>query len=127
MNISSSFLVMRILIIALLVFLVGASANAWAQDAPLTPAQVAFVKAETRKADEQFVQGVARITGVAEQVIRDAMPTEDRISDPAARVIAVAEKARKASLTEQQKSRIASAEQARRRAIANARDAARAR
>jgi hypothetical protein len=97
--------------------------TALAADA-LTPGQVAYVEAQTRKADAHFVHTVAYLAGRPESVIRKAMPTEGRIADPAGRVIAVLEAERKEPLPEDLRNQITAAEAVRRMSIANAREAA---
>ncbi len=91
---------------------------------PLTPGQVAYVEAQTRRADAHFVRTVAHLAGRPEAAIRKAMPTGSRIADPAERVIAVLEAARREPLPEEMRNQIVAAEAVRRMSIANAREAA---
>ena len=95
-----------------------------APDAPLTPAQAAYFKAESRKADDRFVQEVARITQVPEASIRKTMPPDGRIVDPAARVIKALEHQRGQVLPDEIKAQINVAEAERRSALTAARAAA---
>jgi hypothetical protein len=89
-----------------------------------TPAQSAFLKAEVRRIDEQFVQRVVDITRLPAAQIRAAMPAEGRITETAARVVAAIEKQLGESLSEEQKRTIAQADEERRAALAAARAAA---
>lgn len=95
--------------------------------AVLTPAQLAFVKAETKKANDLFVQRVVRITGATEAQVRRALPDEKRITDRTARLISALEHDLKRTLSEEQKAAILAAEDDRRQALATATAAARAR
>jgi len=95
-----------------------------AAEPALTPVQVAYLNAETRKANEQFVTRVAQITGSPASVVSKAMPPEGRIADPAVRVISTLEAQRKQVLPDDMKTEIAAAERDRRAAIAAAREAA---
>lgn len=89
-----------------------------------TPAQTAFLKAETRRIDEQFVRRVVAITRLPVEQIWAAMPAEGRITEPSARVAAGIEKQSGEPLTEEQKHAIAQADEERRSALAAARAAA---
>ena len=89
-----------------------------------TPAQAAFLKAETRRIEDQFVRRVMDITRLPDAQVRAAMPAEGRITDPAARVVAVIEQQRGQPLSDEQKQAIAQADEARRNALVAARAAA---
>ncbi|HEX5127261.1 MAG TPA: hypothetical protein VFW00_11020 [Rhodocyclaceae bacterium] len=89
---------------------------AYAQQ-PLTPAQAAFLKAETRKADNHFVQRVSVIVGVKEGVVQSAMPEKGRIADPVARLIAGLERSMGQPLAEDRKVQIRAADEERLNAI----------
>ncbi|MCX9154921.1 hypothetical protein OPU71_02150 [Niveibacterium sp. 24ML] len=93
-------------------------------EAPFTPAQAAYFKAESRKADERFVSDVARITGSSAAQVRKAMPPEGRIVNPAVRVVTTLEHQRGAEFSEQIRAEVDAAETTRRKAIAAAREAA---
>ena len=80
----------------------------------LTPAQMAYVKAETRKADHTFAVDVAKIVGVKPSDVTRAMPAKGRITDPAARVIAALEHQLGKPLDEAQKAAIIAADKQRR-------------
>ncbi len=92
-----------------------------------TPAQAAFLKAETRRVEDQFVRRVIDITRLPESQVRKAMPAEGRITDQAARVVAAIEQQRGQPLTDEQKQAIAQADEERRNALVAARAAARTR
>ncbi len=89
-----------------------------------TPAQTTFLKAETRRIEDQFVRRVMDITRLPESEVRAAMPAEGRISDPAARVVAAIGQRRGQPLTDEQKQAIAQADEERRNALVSARAAA---
>lgn len=113
------------LILASLVLATQAYAAELPPEAPFTPAQAAFFKAEARKADDRFVREVARITGSSEASIRKAMPAEGRISNPAVRVVTTLEHERGAEFPEAIRAQVDAAEAERRKAVAAAREAAR--
>ena len=116
----------RILLLTVLVLLgAGAMAAETPADVPFTPAQAAYFKAESRKADDRFVRDVAKITGSSEAQVRKAMPPDGRIVNPAVRVVTTLEHQRGADFSEQVRSAVDAAEAERRKAIAVAREAAR--
>ncbi|GAA5179463.1 hypothetical protein GCM10025771_21570 [Niveibacterium umoris] len=119
----------RLASLALIALLAAVAAQAAEvpPEAPFTPAQAAYFKAETRKADDRFVSDVARITGSTEAAIRKAMPPEGRIANPAVRVVTTLEHQRGAEFSEEIRARVDAAEAERRKAVAAARDAARKR
>ena len=89
-----------------------------------TPAQATFLKAETRRVEDQFVRRVMDITRLPEREVRAAMPAQGRITDPAARVVAAIEQQRGQPLTDEQKQAIAQADEERRSALVAVREAA---
>ncbi|MBL8476618.1 hypothetical protein [Methyloversatilis sp.] len=89
-----------------------------------TPAQTAFLKAETRRIEDQFVRRIVDITRLPDAQVRSAMPAEGRITDPAARVVAAIEQQRGQPLSDAQKQAIAQADEERRSALVAARAAA---
>lgn len=96
-------------------------------EAPFTPAQAAYFKSETRKADDRFVSEVAKITGSPEATIRKAMPAEGRIANPAVRVVTTLEHQRGAEFPDDIRAQVDAAEATRRKSVATAREAARKR
>ena len=76
----------------------------------LTPAQMAYLKAETRKADEGYVKDVAEIVGARSSTVAKAMPEQGRITDPVARLIAGLEQKLGKTLTDDQKAAIQAAD-----------------
>ena len=109
----------------LIAVLLLASVNARAAETPLGPVQAAYLRAETRKADDRFIAQVAHLTDSPEALVRQAMPPEGRITDPALRVMAAIEAQRKIRLSDEVRAQIVAAEGERRAAIAAARDKAR--
>jgi hypothetical protein len=93
----------------LLVCSLAAGFNA-AHAQQLTPAQIAYVKAESRKADEAYVKDVAEIVGMRSSAVAKVMPEHDRITDPVARLIAGLEQRLGKPLTDDQKAAIQAAD-----------------
>ncbi|MEC5387599.1 hypothetical protein VVD49_17840 [Uliginosibacterium sp. H3] len=94
----------RLLLVGSLAAGIGA-----AQAQQLTPAQIAYVKAETRKADEAYVKDVAEIVGTRSSTVAKIMPEHGRITDPVARLIAGLEQRLGKPLTDDQKTAIQAA------------------
>src|ERR1700712_4920207 len=86
----------------------------------LTPAQMAYLKTESRKADEAFVKDVAKIVDVRTSVVAKVLPEHGRIADPVARLIASLEHSLGKPLTEEQKTAIKVADVDRQKAVENA-------
>lgn len=107
----------------LLLIMLGGTVPAWADALPLTPVQAAYLMAETRRAEDLFVQRVMRITGMPEAQVRRAVPGE-RITDTGTRVIAALEQARGQPLPEDQAAAIRAADEDRKQMLARAREAA---
>lgn len=84
----------------------------------LTPVQLAYLKAETKKANDSFVKQVAKTTGTTEAQVRRALPDEKRITDRLSRLISALEKDLKRPLTDEEKSSITAAEDERKKALA---------
>lgn len=87
----------------------------------LTPAQSAWLRAEIRRSDDLFVKRVVAITSMPPDTVRQAIPAEGRITDPAARTVSAIEKFSGSPLNDEQKSAIRAAEEDRRQMIAAAR------
>lgn len=82
-----------------------------AQAQQLTPAQIAYVKAETRKADEAYAKDVAEAVGTRLSVVTKIMPEHGRIiTDPVARMIAGLEQSLGKPLNDDQKAAIQAAD-----------------
>lgn len=92
--------------------------------ANLTPAQAAWLRAEIRRADDLFVKRVVAITRMPPDTVRQAIPAEGRITDPAARTVAAIEKFSGKPLDDEQKTAVRAAEEDRRQMIATARSQA---
>ena len=105
------------------------ASTALAQQAPtsqaFTPVQLAFLKAETKKANDAFVKQAAQAAGVSEAQVSRALPDEKRITDRMVRLISALEKDLRRPLTDEQKAAITSAEDARKKALSDAQTAAR--
>ncbi|MBL8473505.1 MAG: hypothetical protein KF778_08500 [Rhodocyclaceae bacterium] len=93
------------------------SGAAGAAEPVLTPSQVAYLRAETQKAQEKFVGKLVRITGLPQAKVREAIPAEGRITDPVARIVAAVEQKSGKPLSDEQKQAIAAAEHERQAAI----------
>lgn len=76
----------------------------------LTPAQAAILKRDVQKAQDHYVRQVAKVAGVREVQVRQALPDRARITDPASRVIAALEHQQGRALSEEQKVSIRAAE-----------------
>ncbi len=87
----------------------------------LTPAQSAWLSAETRRANDLFVKRVVAITSMPADTVRQAIPAEGRITDPAARTVSAIEKFGGKPLGDEQKTAVRAAEEDRRQMIAAAR------
>ncbi|MDB5888532.1 MAG: hypothetical protein JWM03_1404 [Rhodocyclales bacterium] len=81
---------------------------------------MAYLKAETRKADEAFVKDVAGIVGVHSSVVAKEMPERGRIADPVARLVAGLERSLGKPLSDAQKAAIRAADAQRLQAIEQA-------
>lgn len=103
--------------IAMTALSLAAFAQAPALAPPLTPAQAAYLKAESQRAEDRFVNRVAEISGARRSAVRRAMPAKDRITDPVNRVVAALERGLEQPLTDDQKQQIGEAETAYRREL----------
>jgi len=90
----------------------------------LSPAGIAFMKAEQNRIDRQFVDQVAGVAGVPAGVVAAGMPQGPRITDTGRRVIAAIEQYKAAPLSDAQRARIQAADDERKAALAHAREAA---
>lgn len=80
--------------------------------APLTPAQAAYLRAESQRAQDRFVNRVAEISGAKRSTVRRALPAPGRITDPVSRLVSALELSLEHPLSEDQKLQIAEAENA---------------
>lgn len=87
----------------------------------LTPAQSAWLGVEIRRANDLFVKRVVAITSMPPDTVRQAIPAEGRITDPAARTVSAIEKFGGKPLGDEQKTAVRAAEEDRRQMIADAR------
>lgn len=76
----------------------------------LSPAQVALLKRDLQKAEDQYVRQIAKIAGVRESTARQALPDRARITDPVSRVISALERDLGKSLSDEQKQALRTAE-----------------
>lgn len=86
-------------------------------EAPLTPAQSAYLKAESQRAEDRFVARVAEITGARRSTVRRALPARGRLTDPVNRVVAALERSLEQPLSEEQRQQIGEAETAYRKEL----------
>lgn len=100
-----------------LVAAVLATSSAAIQAQQLTPAQIAYVKTEARKADEAFVKDVAQIVDVRSSIVAKSLPERGRIADPVARLVAGLERSLGKPLTDEQKAAIQAADLARQKHV----------
>lgn len=103
-------------------FAAADSMNPAAASGPaLTPAQSAWLGVEIRRANDLFVKRVVAITSMPPDTVRQAIPAEGRITDPAARTVSAIEKFGGKPLGDEQKTAVRAAEEDRRQMIADAR------
>ncbi|MBS0352575.1 MAG: hypothetical protein JSR83_01545 [Proteobacteria bacterium] len=83
----------------------------------LTPVQMAYLQAETRRIDETFIQKLMMISGASrEQVIR-AIPAKGRLTERMARIYSSLEYVLKVQLTPEQKALMFAADEERKQAL----------
>lgn len=100
-------------VLSVLVITLSTAAMAQSQPAqPLTPAQAAYLRAESQRAQDRFVNRVAEISGAKRSTVRRAMPAPGRITDPVNRLVAALERSLEQPLSEEQKQQIAEADAA---------------
>lgn len=102
-------------------FAAAESMNPPAAGPVLTPAQSAWLGVEIRRANDLFVKRVVAITSMPPDTVRQAIPAEGRITDPAARTVSAIEKFGGKPLGDEQKTAVRAAEEDRRQMIAGAR------
>ena len=83
----------------------------------LTPIQVAYLQAETRRIEEAFVQKVMLISGASREQVLRAIPAKGRLTDRLPRIYNALERDLKAPLTDEQQGRIYAAEGERKQAL----------
>lgn len=110
-----------IYLVAAIILLAGLPTATVAQDAVYTPAQVAFLNAEIKKAQGRFAVQVSVISGVPAHKVSKLMPTDWRAGDPKFAVIPALERERNAPLTDEQRRQISAADREMKDAIARAR------
>lgn len=85
--------------------------------AALTPGQVAYVQAETRRIEEAFVQRVMTITGASRDQVVRAIPAKGRLTGRLARIYNSLERDLQTTLTDEQQGLIFVAEEERKKAL----------
>lgn len=85
--------------------------------AVLTPGQIAFMQAETRRIEEAFIQRVMVITGATRDQVVRAIPAKGRLTDRLARIYSSLERDLKAPLTDEQQGLIYAADGERKLAL----------
>ncbi len=98
--------------------LLGGAATLACAQPTLTPAQAAYVKAESRGVEDRFVAEVAGVVGVSVERVRSAMPDERRITVAVERLMAALEKDLGRPLDAAQEAAIRAADERRRRELA---------
>ncbi len=115
-------------VIALVLFATFAAAGTAAGRAPgeaaLSPSQAAFLKAESRRIEDNFVARVAAIARTEPERVRRALPDERRITVAVPRLIAALERDLGAPLSDEQKAAIFEADAYRRDSLARIREGA---
>lgn len=90
----------------------------------LSPAGIAYMKAEQNRIDRQFATHAAQVAGVPESVVRKGMPQGPRITDTGRRVIQAIEQHTGKTLSAAQRDQIQTADDERKAAISRAREEA---
>jgi len=90
----------------------------------LSPAGIAYMKAEQNRIDRQFATRAAQVAGVPESVVLKGMPQGPRITDTGRRVIQAIEQHTGSALSEGQRAQIQGADDERKAAISRAREEA---
>lgn len=83
----------------------------------LTPGQMAYMQAETRRIEETFVQKVMTITGATREQVLRAIPAKGRIVDRLPRIYSSLERDLNTVLTDEQQGLIFVAEGDRKQAL----------
>ena len=109
------------LLAALFVLSLGLSPRPGLAQSPaapvLTPIQVAYLQAETRRIEEAFVQKVMFISGASREQVLRAIPVKGRLTDRLPRIYNALERDLRAPLTDEQQGRIYAAEGERKQAL----------
>jgi len=85
--------------------------------AVLTPGQAAFMQAEARRIEENFIQKVMSITGATHAQVVRAIPAKGRLTDRLARIYSFLERDLNAPLTDEQQALIYAADGERKQAL----------
>lgn len=117
----SARMLLAVVLTCLCGFAAAESMNPPAAGPVLTPAQSAWLGVEIRRANDLFVKRVVAITSMPPDTVRQAIPAEGRITDPAARTVSAIEKFGGKPLGDEQKTAVRAAEEDRRQMIADAR------
>lgn len=117
----SARMLLAVVLTCLCGFAAAESMNPPAAGPVLTPAQSAWLGVEIRRANDLFVKRVVAITSMPPDTVRQAIPAEGRITDPAARTVSAIEKFGGKPLGDEQKTAVRAAEEDRRQMIAGAR------
>ncbi len=116
---------MKTMVRHLMAVLLSASVSlVMAAGAPLSPAGIAYLKAEQHRIDRQFAERAAQVAGVPVSVVSAGMPHGPRITDTGRRVINAVEQHTQTPLSDAQRAQIQAADDERKAALARARDEA---
>lgn len=83
----------------------------------LTPVQMAFLQAETRRIDETFIQKLMTISGATREQAARAIPAKGRLTERMARIYSSLEYDLKVQLTPEQKALMFAADEERKQAL----------
>lgn len=83
----------------------------------LTPVQMAFLQAETRRIDETFIQKLMTISGATREQVMRAIPAKGRLTERMARIYSSLEYDLKIPLTPEQKALMFAADEERKQAL----------
>lgn len=83
----------------------------------LTPVQMAFMQAETRRIDETFIQKLMTVSGATREQVLRAIPAKGRLTERMARIYSSLENDLKVQLTPEQKALMFAADEERKQAL----------
>ncbi|WP_079435652.1 hypothetical protein [Zoogloea sp. LCSB751] len=106
-----------LVVVSLAVCLPTAFAAPPAPAVVLTPVQMAFLQAETRRIDETFIQKLMTIAGATREQVLRAIPAKGRLTERMARIYSSLEHDLKVQLTPEQKALMFAADEERKQAL----------
>ena len=108
---------LRVALVACLLAVGSVAAAPAAPPVVLTPVQVAFIQAESRRIEEAFIQRVMSITGATREQVLRAIPAKGRLTDRLPRIYSSLERDLRGPLSDEQKGLIFAADGERKQAL----------